>query len=81
MKTKLTLNINENVVKNAKFQAKNTGRSLSELVENYLKNLTTEQIDYPQLSPQLKRMAGTVKLPSHFNEKTALAEYFHEKYQ
>jgi hypothetical protein len=26
-------------------------------------------------------MAGTVKLPSHFNEKTALAEYFHEKYQ
>jgi hypothetical protein len=77
MKTKLTLNINENVVKNAK----NTGRSLSELVENYLKTLTVEQIDYPQLSPKLKRMAGTVKLPSHFNEKTALAEYFHEKYQ
>jgi len=36
MATKLTLSVEENVIKRAKSYAKNAGRSLSELIENYL---------------------------------------------
>lgn len=40
MKKKLTLTIDESVIKQAKAYAKKQGRSLSAVVENYLKALT-----------------------------------------
>ena len=42
MDSKLTLSINKEIAKRAKFYAKNRGRSLSDLVENYLKLLITD---------------------------------------
>jgi predicted HicB family RNase H-like nuclease len=36
MSTKLTLTIEKAILERAKVYAKNTGRSLSELIENYL---------------------------------------------
>ena len=40
MKKQLTLNIEESIIKKAKSYAKNTDRSLSELVEGYLDKIT-----------------------------------------
>ena len=40
MNTKLTLNIDEHVIEEAKFYAKNNSVSLSKLIENYLLSLT-----------------------------------------
>ena len=80
MTTKLTLTVEENVIRRAKLYAKQTGRSLSELIENYLDMLTKEDINKEPLSPKLKSIAGIVKLPKDFNEKEALEAYFREKH-
>jgi hypothetical protein len=80
MTTKLTLTVEESVIKKAKSYAKHTGRSLSKLVENYLETLTEEPQDKLQLSPKLKRIAGIVKIPVDFDEKAALYAYYENKH-
>jgi len=80
MTTKLTLTVEESVIKRAKSYAKHTGRSLSELIENYLDTLTDENRDAHQISPKLEKLAGSVKLPDDFDEKAALNAYFENKH-
>ena len=80
MTTKLTLTINDGIIKKAKSYARHTGRSLSELVENYLSTLTEENKDKDQISPKLRKIVGTVKLPADFNEDDALNAYFENKH-
>jgi len=80
MTTKLTLTVEESVIKKAKSYAKHTGRSLSELIENYLDTLTDEHRDTQQISSKLKKLAGSVKLPHDFDEKSALDAYFKIKH-
>ena len=80
MTTKLTLTIEEEVIKKANTYAKKTGRSLSELIENYLENLTKEGDDIQDLSPKLKRLVGAVKLPADFDEVKVLSAYFEQKH-
>ena len=80
MTTKLTLTVEEDVIKKAKSYAKHTGRSLSELIEKYLETLTDEHKDTGQISPKLKRLIGSVKLPADFDEKKELNTYFENKH-
>lgn len=80
MTSKLTLTVEEGVIKKAKSYAKQTGRSLSELVENYLNILTDEDKDMQQISPKLEKIIGAVKLPDDFDEKTELRAYFENKH-
>jgi len=80
MTTKLTLTVEENVIRKAKLYAKHTGRSLSELIENYLESLTEENKDKEQLSAKLKNIVGSVKLPADFDEKAALGAYLENKH-
>ena len=80
MTTKLTLTVEEETIKKAKFYAKQTGRSLSELIENYLETLIKEPKDKNELSPKLKRIAGAVKLPRNFDEKKAIHSYLENKH-
>jgi hypothetical protein len=80
MTTKLTLTVEESTIQKAKSYARSTGRSLSELIENYLETLTEEHKDNDQLSPKLKKIAGTVKLPVDFDEKRELNAYFENRH-
>ncbi len=84
MDTKLTLNINKRVVKRAKEVAKLKGKSLSSLVENYLKVLgsTLNNRDEINISPRLKSLAGILKekYPADFDYKEVVAEHLIEKY-
>ncbi|PWG78187.1 DUF6364 family protein [Pararcticibacter amylolyticus] len=77
---RLTLTVEEAVIKKARSYAKQTGRSLSELIEKYLETLTEDHHETRQLSPKLKRLAGAVKLPPDFDEKSELASYFESKH-
>ena len=79
MKTKLTLTVAKKVITEAKLYAKNTGRSLSEIIENYLQSLTKEQKNHEKLSSRLKKLVGVVKLPDNFDEKAELDAYFKGK--
>jgi hypothetical protein len=80
MTTKLTLTVEENIIKKAKSYAKNTGRSLSELIETYLETLTEDRHETQQISPKLKKLAGSIKLPTDFDEKRELNIYFESKH-
>ena len=84
MNTKLTLSLEKEVIEQAKIYAKGTGRSLSEMVENYFKNLTSkskkEATENDEIDPRLKRLIGIVKLPPDFDLEKAKEEYHREKY-
>lgn len=71
MNAKLTLTVDKSVVEKAKIYARNTGRSLSEIVEIYLEAITRENAGTP-ISPKLQRLLGAVNLPDGFDEKAAL---------
>ena len=79
MTTKLTLTGEKSIIERAKSYAKNTGRSLSELIENYLETITQESGE-ERLSPKLNKIVGSVKLPKNFDEEKELRTYFESKH-
>lgn len=80
MTTKLTLTIEQKVIKSAKLYAQEKGRSLSDLVESYLKTLSDKDKAGPGLSPRVKRLIGAVKLPENFDYKEALKAGIEQKH-
>jgi hypothetical protein len=76
MTTKLTLTLEKQVVQKARVYARQTGRSLSQLIGNYLESITEDVNCEKQLSPKLRKIAGVVKLPDDFDEKKELRIYF-----
>jgi hypothetical protein len=81
MDAKLTLNIDRDVAHRAKVYAKEEGRSLSDLVENYLKLLTKNSpIEDSEFSPRVKALLGSVTLPKDFDYKSELADALVKKY-
>jgi hypothetical protein len=82
MNTKLTLTIEKDVIKSAKDYAKDKGHSLSELVENYFKLITSDHRDITpeELSPRIKRLRGIIKVESGKDYKAILEEELTKKY-
>jgi hypothetical protein len=81
MYTKLTLNIDQNVVENAKIYAKNTKRSVSKLVEEYLASIAhNNTISNRPLGPITKELAGVVKVNGDVDYKELLTGALMEKY-
>ena len=81
MTTKLTLTIEKSVIEKAKKYAKGTQRSLSEMVQKYLESLVEIENDKRELSPKIKKLAGSLKMPEDFDYDKALDEYYKEKYE
>jgi hypothetical protein len=79
MTTKLTLTIEDSVIKRAKHYSKHTGKSISELVEQYLDELTTHT-NTSNLSPRLQKLVGAIKLPEDFDEEKELRNYMENKH-
>jgi len=63
MSTKLTLTIDKSVIEEAKRYAKSQGRSLSNLIEEYLKSVSSKDDKFRdiELSPITKSLFGSVK--------------------
>lgn len=81
MNTKLTLTIDQSVIERAKKYARKKERSLSDLIENYLKALTTEEFSKQgELSPKVKSLKGSFNIPEDFDYKKELSERLTEKY-
>ena len=81
MNTKLTLTIDQSIIERAKKYARKKERSLSDLIENYLKALTTEEISkQDELSTTVKSLKGSFKMPKDFDYKKELSERLTEKY-
>ena len=80
MNTKLTLTIEQSVIEKAKSYAKQKGRSLSDIIENYLKAITTEQRTTEDISPLVNLLRGSFKAPENFDYKKELSKGLSEKY-
>jgi len=80
MTTKLTLTIEEKVISSAKKYAQKKGKSLSNLVENYLKSISTKETDLNTLSPRVTKLMGVIKLPETYDYKVALGNSISKKY-
>lgn len=85
MNTKLTLTIDQSVIEKAKKYARKKERSLSDLIENYLKVLTIEESnssndDDDDLSTNLQSLKGSFKIPKDFDYKKELTDRLSEKY-
>lgn len=80
MSTKLTLTVEKDIIERAKIYATRKGRSLSDLVENYLRTLVQKEPDSQEISPNIKKLIGSVKVPKDFDYKKELSKALTEKY-
>ena len=81
MNTKLTLTIEQEIIQKAKEYAKQKNRSLSDIIENYLKMLTKEdKKESTKLSPVVKSLRGSFKAPKDMDYKAELRNRLEEKY-
>ena len=81
MNSKLTLTIDNTVVKKAKHYARSRGRSLSDIVENYLRMITRENIDPSfEITPIVNSLRGSFKAPEDLDYKQALSKRLSDKY-
>ncbi len=82
MNVKLTLTIEESVIEKAKKYAKGKNRSLSDIIENYLKVVAKEipeQQDI-EITPIVKSLKGSFNMPENFDYKKEMTNRLIEKY-
>lgn len=81
MNTKLTLTIDQSLIEKAKQYAKGKGRSLSDIVENYLKVVVNEgDIKVIDSAPIISSLRGTFKAPAAFDYRKELSKGLSRKY-
>lgn len=79
MNTKLTLNLNKNIIDEAKSYAKKNQVSLSKLIENYLNSLVkTSHKKTTKVSPLVESLTGVIS--SEVDERKSYRDYLSEKY-
>ncbi len=85
MDTKLTLKLDKVVIDKAKEYAASHKRSLSRIIESYLKSLidkeSPESNDNIEISPFVKSMSTGIKIPGDFDYKKAYGDYLSEKHK
>ena len=85
MDAKLTLKLDKYVIDKAKEYATSHKRSLSRMIESYLKILVDK--DKPQsendieISPFVKSMRTGVKITANYDYKEAYVDYLADKYK
>jgi hypothetical protein len=60
VETKLTLKLDQMAINSAKKYAENNNRSLSKLVEDYFKNLSSENMQKEEYPPLIKKLSGVI---------------------
>lgn len=85
MDAKLTLKLDKLVIDKAKEYASSHKKSLSRMIEAYLKSLIDKDSKEPddnfEISPFVKSMQTGVKIPADFDYKKAYTDYLMEKYK
>ena len=81
MDTILTLNIDQKVIEKAENYAKNSKRTISQLVEDYLITISSRKHDENlQLGPITSQLAGIIEYDDIINHKELLADALMEKH-
>ena len=78
MNTKLTINLDKEIINEAKTYAKSHRVSLSKLIESYLNSLTRETKKKTSVSPLVESLTGII--PNDYDEKKDYRNYIDKKY-
>jgi hypothetical protein len=71
----------QTIIEKAKKYANNKRRSLSNIIENYLKAITKEEnAENIELTSIVKSLKGSFKVPQNFDYKKGLSKKLTEKY-
>lgn len=85
MDTKLTLKLDKVVIEQAKEYASSNKRSLSRIIESYLKSLINQEKnkadDDFEISPFVKSMSTGVRIPADLDYKSEYVNHMVEKYK
>lgn len=81
MTTKLTLTLDDAVIHAAKNYAKSKGKSLSHLIENYLKALVVESDQDSNVPSSILKWKGIIQLPNDFNYKKEISKILANKHK
>lgn len=81
MNTKLTLTIEHSLIDKAKQYAKEKGRSLSDIIENYLKVMVENDSKVIDSTPIVSALRGAFKAPKELDYKKELSKELSKKYQ
>lgn len=85
MNTKLTLKLDKNVIERAKEYASSQKRSLSGMIEDYLKTLIVNDKSQSafdiEISPFVKSIRTGVKIPADYDYKEVYGDYLADKYR
>ena len=85
MDTKLTLKLNKVVIEQAKEYAMAHKRSLSRIIESYLKSLinSDKKNDGSEMdiSPFVKSMATGIKIPNELDYRSGIIDHLEEKHE
>jgi hypothetical protein len=83
METKLTLRLNDNVIKRAKVYARSHKISLSKMIESYLDSITKQNEKEKKFSitPLVESLSGVIDLPADFDYKKEYRDYLEGKYK
>lgn len=79
MQTKLTLRLDDQLVKQAKNYAEQSGKSVSQLVADYFSLLNAKPSSKLAITPSVKRLKGVLK-KSQTNNVQDYQKYLEEKY-
>lgn len=80
MNTKLTLNLNAQIIESAKEYAKNQKVSLSHLIENYLNSLVKKEEKNIRVSPLVESLTGVIPNIEDAENKNDYFDYLNKKY-
>lgn len=85
MDAKLTLKFDKQVVENAKEYAVKNNKSLSRIIESYLKLLTSQEKNSDAeeiiITDFVKSLSIKADLPVNYNYKEEYSHYLNEKYK
>lgn len=79
METKLTLKLDQSVIQSVKKYAERNNRSLSKLVEDYFRNLLTENKANEPYSPLVEELSGVISEKDLKN--VDYIDYLEKKYE
>jgi hypothetical protein len=79
MNTKLTLNLDQDIIEEAKLYAKMNKMSLSKLIENYLNSIVKSSKKSQKISPLVESLTGVISNKS-VDERKDYRDYLNEKY-
>ena len=81
MQTKLTLSLDKAVIERAKTYAHRHRRSLSGLVESYLREVTRTDLPADEVTPIVAELSGVIPTAAAEIHRDDYADYLAEKYR